>query len=110
MKHFYTLILTALVALFCSAAGFSQDHRGLASVDQSTDINIYPNPVKHGLVTITTHSQKQKHIEVYNVLGKQVLKTTLLKDKLNISKLPSGIYILKITIGNQEATRKLVVE
>ncbi len=93
------------MVLFAVFQSFSQENK-----QQSDDVSIYPNPVKHGVVTIRTKFNDQKDIIVYNVLGKQVLKTTLLKDKLNISQLPSGIYILKIRANNTEATRKLIVE
>ncbi|WP_338732671.1 T9SS type A sorting domain-containing protein [Mangrovimonas cancribranchiae] len=109
MKQLYVIIIF-LFALCFSVEGFSQERQNSINTLQTETVNVYPNPVKNGVVTIASKSDHKKNIEVYNVLGKQVLKTSLLKNKLNVSKLPSGIYILKISIQNQEFTRKLVVE
>ena len=73
------------------------------------DLSIYPNPVSNGKIYITTLQNLTKDIQIYDVLGKNVLSTSLFGKELNISKLTPGIYILKIKEGNSSATRKLVV-
>lgn len=81
----------------------------VASTYDITDLSIYPNPVSNDKIFITTQLNSKKEIKIYDVLGKNVLSTLLLGKELNVSKLPPGVYILKINEGNQSATRKLVV-
>lgn len=72
-------------------------------------LSIYPNPASGQKVYITTKSNKAKIVEIYNVLGKNVLSANLAGNELNISSLDPGVYIMKIQEGKSSATRKLVV-
>ncbi len=72
-------------------------------------LSIYPNPASGQKVYINTKSKKPKKVEIYNVLGKNVLSANLTGNELNISSLDPGIYIMKIQEGKSSATRKLVV-
>lgn len=80
--------------------------------DDVKGFSAYPNPVINDLVTITSSSSDTKTVSIYNVLGKQVLneKVSGLNNTVNVSKIQSGIYILKVTQGNNISTRKLVIQ
>jgi len=78
--------------------------------DAINGFNLYPNPVTNGKLTINTFSNAEKEIQIYNILGKQVLSTKLKGSQLNVNKLTSGIYILKIIEEGKTATRKLVIK
>jgi len=73
-------------------------------------LSIYPNPITGGRVFISSTRNKEKSIEIYNVLGKPVIKTRLRGRELDVSTLTPGIYIIKIEEGSSKATRKLVVK
>ncbi len=76
-----------------------------------TDVfKIYPNPATKGYVNITSKFGGAKNVTIFDVLGKQVLKTILNGDRLDISALNSGIYILKIEQGKTSTAKKLVVK
>lgn len=49
-------------------------------------------------------------IEIYNMTGILALTATEISDKIDISRLPSGIYILNIYSGSERNVRKLIVE
>jgi hypothetical protein len=49
-------------------------------------------------------------ISVFDILGKQVLKESVNNNVLNISKLNSGVYIIKVSQENATITKKLVIE
>lgn len=103
MKHFYLVIF-----LFVCALGFSQE-----SAKSGADIDgfkLYPNPVTQGKVFIETTHNLPKKILVFDVLGTQVLETTLLGKELNLSNLDKGVYILRVFENNKVATRKLIVK
>jgi len=71
---------------------------------------MYPNPVTNGRLTINTFSNANKEIQIFDILGKRILSTNLKGRELNVSKLNSGIYILKILEEGKTATRKLVIK
>ena len=72
-------------------------------------LSIFPNPASGQKVYINTKSGKAKKVEIYNVLGNNVLSAQMTGNELNISDLDPGIYIMKIQEGKSSATRKLVV-
>ena len=72
-------------------------------------LKVYPNPVTNGNLFITSDSNESKSVAVYDVLGKQVLKTVVTNQAINVSGLNSGVYIVKITEEGKTATRKLVI-
>ena len=76
---------------------------------ESTNFNIYPNPVSNGIVNITSISNEAIAIAIFDILGKQVISETLSHSNLNISSLNTGIYIMKITQNGNTITKKLVV-
>jgi len=71
--------------------------------------DLFPNPASAGYVNISSNVAGDKSIVVFDVLGKEVINTTLAGDRLNISDLASGLYIIKITQGNATASKKLIV-
>ena len=72
-------------------------------------LSLYPNPVSNGKVYITTKNDFDKEIIIFDVLGKKVLQTMLSSKELNVSNLPSGVYIIKINEREASATRKLII-
>ncbi|RKE98501.1 putative secreted protein (Por secretion system target) [Ichthyenterobacterium magnum] len=95
--------------------GFSQTKDSSFTIASSTNssniegLSIFPNPVTNGKLYITTKNNLTKDIEIFDVLGKKVFTASLFDKELNISKLTSGVYILKIKENNITATRKLVI-
>ncbi len=74
----------------------------------TTTFSMYPNPTNGATVTITSPSNNTKEVQVYSILGKQVINTTI-TNTLNVADLQSGIYVVKITENGKSATKKLVI-
>jgi hypothetical protein len=72
-------------------------------------LKVYPNPVTNGVVNVSTDLDGEKTIAIYDILGKQVVKTTTSNNSLNVANLNAGVYIIKITEEGKTATRKLVI-
>jgi len=72
-------------------------------------LKVYPNPVTGGKFSITTNSNADKAVTIFDVLGKQVLNT-IATETVNVSNLKAGVYIVKITEEGNTATRKLVIK
>lgn len=73
-------------------------------------LRVYPNPVSNGVLHVESNLNLEKTISLFDVLGKEVIKTTTSNTTINIANLNSGIYIVKITEGGKTATKKLVVK
>ncbi len=80
-------------------------------------LNIYPNP-SGGLVTLEIRSEKPEKlmITVMNASGEPVFSVTdvrvtgLTREKIDAGILPQGAYIVRISNGTGEITRKLVIQ
>jgi hypothetical protein len=77
--------------------------------NQIDGLKIYPNPVTNGTFYVNTSADSTKEVVVYDVLGKQVVKTST-TNAVNVSNLKGGVYIVKITEDGKTATRKLVIK
>lgn len=67
-------------------------------------LHIYPNPTSNYIYL--SASQKIDKIEVYDLLGKQVLSTNQ-TEKVNLDKLSEGLYLVKIYSEDQFQTKKI---
>ena len=71
---------------------------------------MYPNPVGDGILKINTLINAEKTIQIFDVLGKQVMQRTTSSEHISVATLNAGIYILKVTEQGKTATRKLVIK
>lgn len=71
---------------------------------------MYPNPLKGSELTITSISNGKISLEVFNILGAKVLESKITNNKINVSRLNAGVYVVKITEGEKTSTKKLVIE
>ena len=72
--------------------------------------NLYPNPTKSDFVNITSTGSGAMQAAIFDILGKQVINTTVSNKRINISTLNTGIYIVKLTQGAATTTKKLIVQ
>ncbi|MCL6293852.1 T9SS type A sorting domain-containing protein [Jejuia spongiicola] len=113
MRKNYFLTTFLALMFFVTQQGFTQADINNVPVQQNIEgLSIYPNPVNNGkqFIYITSKKNFTKKIEIFNPLGKQILSTILIGKELNIAKLSTGVYILKITENNISETRKLVIK
>lgn len=71
---------------------------------ENTDFIFYPNPVQDVLnVTLKNNANSIDHIEVYDALGKSMLrkKATLNTSSIDLTLLASGLYFIEVTTSNQ---------
>ena len=78
--------------------------------NEISGLNMYPNPVSNGNLYISTDSNSAKSVEIYDILGKQVLNAKVSNNTVNVSNLKGGAYIVKINEEGKTATRKLIIE
>jgi len=77
--------------------------------DDFSKIKIFPNPTKDFFTISNNISLDNFSVQVFNIIGKKVLEQSkLTSNKMDISALQKGIYLLKIQKGNQQKTLKLI--
>ena len=82
---------------------------GTNSFNAIEGFTMYPNPSNGNTLYFSTVANAELDVQVYDMLGKQVIKSKVSNNALNISGLNQGIYIVKVTEEGKTATRKLVV-
>ncbi|WP_373516415.1 T9SS type A sorting domain-containing protein [Pricia sp.] len=102
MKHLYLFI-----ALLCISFSYGQN---MPTNGEIEGFKLYPNPVTDGKVFISTSENSTKQISIYDVLGTQVLETSISGNELLVSELGAGVYVLRVYQNNKMATRKLIVK
>ncbi|MFK5878886.1 MAG: endonuclease [Flavobacteriaceae bacterium] len=72
------------------------------------NIRIYPNPASGSLLTIDALDNVT--IAIFDILGKQILKDEISRDdnQIDISRLNSGIYLIRLQTENGSATKKFI--
>ena len=79
------------------------------TIESKVNLKIYPNP-NEGLFTMTwekeiTTSDSPSELIIFNYLGEIVYQKTVLGDvkaEINLTKLPKGIYYVKLSQGNRQ--------
>ncbi|PSG88717.1 T9SS type A sorting domain-containing protein [Aurantibacter aestuarii] len=71
-------------------------------------LKIYPNPVEDNLFISTPNTIKINNLKVYNLEGKLVLKTNTFKEKLNVSNLNAGTYLVIIETDKVTINKKMI--
>ena len=103
MKKLYPIIF-----FFIVITGYSQTK--LNTDGGIEGFSLYPNPVTHGKVYITTTHNAPKKIMIFDVFGSPIMETTILGKELNLSDLDTGVYVLRVFEANKVATRKLIIK
>jgi len=104
---------------FGSLARYMINVDAVAGVEEATtnDVNVYPNPTD-GLTNISVNLMNDAYVNVsiYNVYGQmiQVLNDSQMSQgkndlTFNAANLSSGIYFVRVNIGNETYTKKVTV-
>ncbi len=85
---------------------------GISNFSNDFNINVYPNPSNDLVNIIIGNPIPLVEVEVLDVSGKLINKTLLKNGNgvVDLSKEPYGLYLIKIIIGNQIITKKIIRE
>jgi hypothetical protein len=72
-------------------------------------LKIFPNPVSSGYVSLKTSISGIKNVELFDLNGKIVLKTSINTNKLNVSAINPGVYFIKLSVNGVNETSKLII-
>ncbi|WP_333660538.1 S8 family peptidase [Chishuiella changwenlii] len=83
----------------------------LSNLDNTlSQLAVYPNPVVNELSVNLPSNVKNAQINIFDVAGRSVIKTEVKKssDKINVSNLAKGVYIVEIKTTNGVVTKKII--
>lgn len=119
----HTINVTAPAAVTTLVLAVRAYNGGTASFDQFSvevtaglkDNNIsgfsmYPNPLKGNTLNFSSNANAAKSVQIFDVLGKEVVRANTMNNAVNVANLNAGVYIVKVTEEGKTATRKLVVQ
>lgn len=73
-------------------------------------LTMYPNPLKGNTLFLTSTANAAMSVQIFDLLGKEVLKSNVMNNAVNVSSLNAGVYMVKVTEEGKTATRKLVIQ
>ena len=79
-------------------------------VSEMNIFNLYPNPTSSGFVTIKSNQMGAVQAQVFDLLGKEVLKTSVNNERMDVSNLNAGVYVVKLLQNNNTTTKKLIIQ
>jgi endonuclease I len=79
-------------------------------VTEADGIALYPNPSNGEFTVSYTNSNKTYAIEIFSMLGQTVYsKENIKQSSVQISNLPKGIYLIKITDDSKTTNKKIII-
>jgi hypothetical protein len=74
------------------------------------EVILHPNPTNSGFVTIKSNQMGAVQAQVFDLLGKEVINTTVNNERMDVSNLNAGVYVVKLTQNKNTTTKKLIVQ
>jgi PKD repeat protein len=88
---------------------------GLDEINASANLSLQPNPPTEQSVLTFRSEEKSAELALINAMGQSVITKAITpaaagvySETLDISALPSGIYMVRITAGNENAIQRLI--
>ncbi|GAA4031040.1 hypothetical protein GCM10022409_14090 [Hymenobacter glaciei] len=87
-----------------------------SAADKALDVSLYPNPAAAAAMlayTVPGPGAQPIALSVYSALGQRVRTVTARQaghQELVLGRLPAGVYLLKLQVGDLTTSRQLVVE
>lgn len=85
----------------------SDQNNGVGISENDFTFEIFPNPTS-GIVNVRSSSEVEL-IEVYSLVGKKI-STFSNTNKINISNLSKGVYLLKVTMADKQTISKKLIQ
>jgi len=89
----------------------AQDTWGtLAVADfKNTAFKVYPNPSNTHSITVSLPNQNNTTISLYNISGQLIQQKKTTSKSEELTNIPSGFYMLKITTRKQISVKKVII-
>lgn len=86
------------------------DASGIGELQRNTSFSCFPNPSSQDLNIVLNDGQSTGKLRMIDLLGKEVINTSLVNNnKIDVSQLHAGVYIIQIEVNGQTSSQKLIV-
>jgi hypothetical protein len=104
--NFYSDVITDSSIVFVDSTVVNS-----ISITETLNFNLYPNPTNN-IVTIETAYDGKYDLQIFDLLGKVVLKQRISGSlhTVNVANFSKGIYIVRLSHKNIHQHKKLIVE
>lgn len=85
-------------------------YTGVKPLEGNQTLICYPNPVTDGVLNLSNAGSSLKDVQIFDVLGKKVMNLQTVSNRLDVSSLNQGIYVLKVSANNQTSSARLVIK
>jgi hypothetical protein len=86
-----------------------------SEIIQTNELKVFPNPAMNFTFEYRNPTNQNVRTIIYSSIGKEVFKKDYpafsgeLKDVIDLSKMPKGIYLLELSSGEKKQTKRLIV-
>lgn len=113
----YTVCLTVTNACgsdkLCKQLTFT--NVGISEISALSETKLYPSPAANNIYfDFNFDKRSDVSVSLFDVVGKNVMNVQFKNvmsstEKINISELPTGVYIIKLSSGNNVVTKKVTI-
>jgi len=101
-------------AIGCNSPEEVQDscEANAVSIDEQyikDNLELFPNPA-HQELNISVEGYIIQDVRIYNLAGQQMIVVSPVSNKVDISSLQPGMYIVEVTVENTKVRQKLLVQ
>lgn len=89
---------------------FTQSQLNSPDANFNIPVSLFPNPSSDYIEVITNNEIAINSIEIYDLLGRKCLDTTLINNKININQLIPGVYTINIRTTDGLTIAKKIVK
>ncbi|MDH7447689.1 M14 family zinc carboxypeptidase [Aquimarina sp. 2201CG14-23] len=82
----------------------------IINLNSKEPFQLYPNPVRDGVLFVQGISNKQAIITIYNYAGQKVINTTAKKGSVDVRGLSSGLYLLEVADTSGKKIKRFVIQ
>ncbi|MEO8086689.1 MAG: T9SS type A sorting domain-containing protein [Bacteroidota bacterium] len=88
----------------------NQTTTAISNIQKQNQITIFPNPSNHNIKI--SSGETLDHISICNLQGENILNLTSDKKEtsIDVSRLPKGIYFIKVIAAGNSTTQKLIIQ
>ncbi len=90
----------------------SNSATNINNIKKENAFTVFPNPAKNNITVKSNNNEEIKQIKIVSLQGKIIATYTISKTNFNINldKLKSGIYLLKLYNKSNYITKKIIIE
>lgn len=75
----------------------------------AASVSLFPNPAQT-FINIVSDLEGEINAELYDLVGKKIMTTTSNDRSINVSQLPVGLYLVKLTMEDSSTVKKITIK